>query len=357
MLASRHFLLLPVFVWLCALSASAQDSREWTDKGGKKLTGTFIELTEEENVKIKGSDGKEYVIPLSVFVDEDQQYVKQMGSNESKPAPAPKGDLEDDRLWTDFRGQALTAHYVRMQDGYVVLMRGNKGQPVSFYVLSQKDQDWLRKQLSLRGEANKIISREEMERKNPTVHQELDEYMSKVRAAAGNSTSNPSENSGRPPAYTPPAGDPYVPPSNSSESSANDNDGGSGFQSPGGGQPTSMQPEGGDLAANLPVGEESPEGGSPGGNMGNSGFPSRFSSNPAQDVPAGHCPGCRQELPVGYGPGDHCPRCNFYLEDWVQPGTGAPLVAWYQSSTLWYTVGGAALVLGFLALSAKRFNG
>ncbi|PQO38115.1 hypothetical protein [Blastopirellula marina] len=355
MLASRHFLLVPIFVCLMTAWVFAQESREWTDKGGKKLTGTFVKMSAEDKVSIKGADGGDYIIPLSAFIDADQQYVKQIIANKNKPAPPEvKGKLEDDRLWTNFKGQSMTGHFVRMKDGFVVLMRGNKGQPVSFYLLSQPDQDWLRKQLSLRGESNLILSREEMDKANPTIHQELDDYMSKLAATTGGGNPSATQPSSRPAPYTPPTGDAYVPPSETPYNPPSENNA-SDFQSPGGGQPSGMQPGSNELAANVPVGAENS--GNPSSETGSSGAGNRFRSNPAQDVEPGYCPGCRQELPVGYGPGDHCPRCNFFLEDWVQPGTGAPIVAWYESSTLWYTVGGALLVLGFLALGAKKFNG
>lgn len=348
MLASRHYLLIPTIVCLLTGSALAQQSREWTDKGGKKLTGTFVELItkdSQELVKIQGEDGKPYTIPLNVFSEADQQYVKQTVANKNKPDSTPVEDeLDEDRLWTNFQGRSLTARFANMKDGYVYLIRGNKGQPpISFYLLSQDDQDWLRKQLSLRGEANKILPREVMERTNPTLHKELDEYMSKLAATTGNSSTKPSNT-------PPPAGDPYVPPTESTPTSNNDDPS---FQSPGGGQPTSMQPSESDLAAND---SQPAEGTSPEAAAVTPSFPNRFSNNPAQDIEPGHCPGCRIELPAGYGPGDHCPRCNFFLEEWVQPGNGAPVVAWYQSSTLWYTAGGLLIVLGILAVSAKKFS-
>ncbi|RCS54509.1 hypothetical protein DTL42_05050 [Bremerella cremea] len=351
MLASRHYLLIPTLFCLLTASALAQESREWTDKGGKKLTGTFVELITKDSkelVKIQGDDGKPYSIPLNVFSEADQQYVKQTVAKQNKPdSPPVKDELDEDRLWTNFQGRSLTARFANMKDGYVYLIRGNKGQPpISFYLLSQDDQDWLRKQLALRGEANKILPREVMERVNPTIHKELDEYMSKLAATSGKSDSSPMQPSNP----LPPAGAPYVPPS---ESTPTSNGGDPNFQSPGGGQPAGMQPGENDLAANdgQPMESTSPETGTE-----SPSFPDRFSSNPAQDVEPGHCPGCRLELPTGYGPGDHCPRCNFFLEEWVQPGTGAPLVAWYQSSTLWYTVGGLLIVLGILAVSAKKFS-
>ncbi|PQO42328.1 hypothetical protein [Blastopirellula marina] len=372
MLASRHLLFIPLLVCFMAAWASAQEVRKWTDTNGKTLDGKFVELTADDKVKID-SGGQVYTIPLSAFIAEDQKYARTMSANSGKPdkpaadpfkEPDPKDaqalkELEDTRLWTDYKGTTVTAHFLRMFDGKVALMHGNKSYKLSFHELSPEDQAWLRKRLALKGQANKILPRDEMEKLDPTMaaaHQKLDQYVGKNpvttsnagnRGTMDNGSSRPNPSSSL---YKPPTQDLYTPPSNNSDNSVP-------YSPPSDG--TTMLPDIStagqeeDVAMNT-----TPEGQNPGArpDSGGSNFPNRFSNTPQQNVPPGFCPGCNKELPVGYGPGDHCPRCNFYLESWVQPGNGAPLVPWYQSSTIWYVGGAVILIALFGMFGAKKFG-
>ena len=368
MLASRHFLFIPLLVCLMAAWASAQEVREWTDTNGKTLSGKFVELTADDKVKID-ADGQVYTIPLSAFIAEDQKYARTMSANSGKPdkpmadpfkEPDPRDaqalkELEETRLWTDFKGNTVTAHFLRMFDGKVALMHGKKGFTLSFHALSPEDQAWLRKRLALKGELNKILPQDEMEKLDPTMaaaHQELEKYVGNNRGAttttgnAGNTNNGTSQPNPGSSLYKPPTEDLYTPPADSEPYSPTE-DGNAGLPD------ISTAGQESDVAMNT-----TPEGQNPGArpDSGGSSFPNRFSSDPQQNVQPGYCPGCNQELPVGYGPGDHCPRCNFYLEKWVQPGTGAPLVPWYQSSTLWYVGGAVILIALFGFFGAKKFG-
>ncbi|MBA2117351.1 hypothetical protein [Bremerella alba] len=380
MLASRHFLYVPLLICLFAVGVSAQEAREWTDANGRSLSGKFLELTADNNVRID-SNGEIFVIPLSAFVEADQQYAKQQQANASKPKemPKPRIDKSDDSLfenrdWSDYKDESIRAKFVRMHEGYVILLQGANAQKVSFHILSKKDQDWLRGHLQKRGEEDKIVSPDEMELEDPSVHTEMNQYIARRPSVPGNNQPGNNRPGGsRTPAYVPPGNTPYQPPAENMNS--------------GGGptSPTSSNPEapydpnqGGNnnsAATNTPnnsfgevdpakemVAANSPDSSGTDTNSqaseGDSspGFSNRF-RNKSSGVQPGFCPNCRMELPQGVGPGDHCPRCNVFLEEWVTPGTGPPVEAWYERYPILYIVGGAVVAIGALSLLSKKFYG
>lgn len=382
MLASKNIALVPLFFCLFATFAMGQDTHEWTDVNGKKLRGRFLELTPENNVRIE-TDTDVFVIPLNAFSEEDQKYARmQQGSATKKPAmETPKVDKSDttlfeNREWTDFRDRQVKAKFVRMHEGYVILLQGATGHKISFYVLSDEDQKWLRDHLRKRGEEEQILPRLEMELAAPDVHKELDQYRSYRSSIAGNSNagSNPApgntQNSSRPPAYVPPETPAYEPPS---DMIANQGNGGgttptssvpynpngsrmpestistpeSGFGTDANGEPI--------VAANTPA-NGSFDSNAQSGSSSSPGFGNRFRGN-SNGVQPGHCPNCRKELPQGVGPGDHCPRCKFYLDSSVSPGTGPPVEPWYVRYPVFYIGGGLIVAIGGLSLLSKKFYG
>jgi len=376
MLASRHFLFVPVLLCIFAALAVGQDSREWTDANGRTLKGTFLELTPENNVRID-SGGEIFVIPLSAFVEADQQYAKQQQANANKPQEMdkPKIDKSDETLfenrdWSDYKDESIRAKFVRMHEGYVILLQGANAQKVSFYILSKKDQDWLRDHLQKRGEADQIISREEMELEDANVHREMDQYVARRPSLAGNDPSgNPQPGSSRPPAYVPPSDAPYQPPAENMTAGANppssspsapydpnrENSISENINTPDSGFGEGAADEG-MVAANTPDPEATGASPQTGGNDASPGFSNRF-RNKSNGVQPGFCPNCRMELPQGVGPGDHCPRCNVFLEEWVTPGTGPPVDPWYERYPVIYIVGGTVVAIGALSLLSKKFYG
>lgn len=380
MLASRHFLCVPLLICLFALTASAQEVREWTDASGRTLSGKFLELTSENNVRID-SNGEIFVIPLTAFIEADQQYAKQQQANASKPKPMtkPRIDKSDESLfenrdWSDYKDESIKAKFVRMHEGYAILLQGANAQKVSFYILSKKDQDWLRAHLQKRGEEDQIIPREEMELDDPAVHKELDQYV--VRRSgipSGGQTGAGQTADSRPPAYVPPTTPAYQPPTGMITSGGNpsspttsnpvdafdpNNQGGnnnSANTTPGSGEGASGT---GMVAANTPD-NGGADANSQAGGGSSPGFSSRFrnNNNNSNGVPPGYCPNCRMQLPQGVGPGDHCPRCNVFLEEWVTPGTGPPVEPWYERYPIIYIVGGAIVAIGGLSLISKKFYG
>lgn len=374
MLASRHFLCVPFLICLFAIGVSAQEVREWTDANGRTLSGKFLELTAENNVRIE-SNGEIFVIPLSAFVEGDQQYAKQQQANASKPMtpPKPKVDKSDETLfenrdWSDYKDESIKAKFVRMHEGYVILLQGANAQKVSFYILSKKDQDWLRAHLQKRGEVNQIISRQEMELDDPNVHKEMDQYVARRASLPGNTQQGNNQPGGsRPPAYVPPANPPYQPP-------AENMNAGGGPTSPTSSDPgTPVNPNQGSnnsentntpdngfgegmVAANSANTDGSDANPQTGGGGSSPGFSDRF-RNKSNGVKPGYCPNCRMELPQGVGPGDHCPRCKVFLEEWVTPGTGPPVDPWYVRYPVLYIVGGVIVAIGALSLLSKKFYG
>lgn len=154
-MASRQFfssfVLSSLLLGLTFAAASAAEVRTWTDTSGKTVTGKFIELTENGEVKIE-ANGKTYDIPLTRFSDTDKKYVE----SQNKKNARQYSDLMGYRQWTDSEGTEIKARYVRMHDGEVVLMQGKTGHRVDFYKLSKEDQDYLRGALTARGEAGDI---------------------------------------------------------------------------------------------------------------------------------------------------------------------------------------------------------
>ncbi|MEW4561420.1 hypothetical protein AB1K70_02780 [Bremerella sp. JC770] len=377
MLASRHFLALPLLVCLFATCLSAQEVREWTDTNGRTLSGKFLELTSDDNVRID-SNGEIFVIPISAFVEADQQYAKQQQANASKPMtpPKPKIDKSDETLfenrdWSDYKDESIKAKYVRMHEGYVILLQGANAQKVSFHILSKKDQDWLRGHLQKRGEEDKIVPREEMEQEDPNVHMEMDQYV--ARRPSGASGTIPGVNppgESRPPAYVPP---PYQPPSENMNTGGNPSDPPPSSTSDlfgpnpeGNSNSEGMPPTDGGFGEGITgdgmLAANSPQEGGPsadpqtGGGESSPGFGNRF-RNKSNGVQPGFCPSCRMELPQGVGPGDHCPRCKVFLEEWVSPGTGPPVDPWYVRYNVFYIVGGGFVIVCGLMLLSKKVYG
>lgn len=375
MLASRHFLYIPLLIALFAFTANAQEVRDWTDANGRTLSGKFLELTSDNNVRID-SNGEIFVIPLTAFIESDQQYAKQQQANANKPMPKPKPRIDksddslfDNRDWSDYKDESIRAKFVRMHEGYVILLQGANAQKVSFYILSSKDQDWLRAHLQKRGEEDQIIPREEMEMDDPNVHKELDQYTPRRSSASGSSQPGGSQMAdSRPPAYVPPESVPYQPPAETMNSGGNPPNPSpsapydptqGGNNNPANNNPPSNSegtPGAGMVAANTPSNggnEATPQA----GGDSSPGFSSRFRNNNSNGVQPGYCPNCRMQLPQGVGPGDHCPRCNVFLEEWVTPGTGPPVEPWYERYPILYIVGGAIVAIGGLSLLSKKFYG
>lgn len=396
MLTRRNLPVIPMLICLLGGFCAAEEVREWTDLKGQKMSAKFLMLTPDQKLVLE-SEGKTYFIPLDRFSPEDRQYVKSLQDmpetetesppeKKVEPKPAPKTEnLTESRLWTDFQGRQVKAKFLRMHEGRAILMQGSTPRPVSFYTLSQEDQDWLREQLQKRGEEDQILTREGVEFYHPGIHKAMDEALAlrpqsdpPPRETSGSDTSA-NNTASRPPAYMPPTSEPLSP-STAGGSPQRQAQGESTeqqaqrrplFLPPEEGQPSPGPGEFGDTAPTATTVPTNPEVSSaeniasstadvtsaqPGVDASSPGFRSRFDRR-VSDVQPGYCPNCRKELPQGIGPGDHCPRCRFFLDESVSPGTGSPVEPWYKQYNLAMIGGIAVVAIGALTLLSKKFQG
>lgn len=144
---------------LLTCCATAAEVRTWTDASGKTLSGSLEEVTSDGKVVIK-SGGQTFTIPIERFSAEDKAYISsnkdQSGGKETPPGRRRKSDLFDYRQWKDDEDNEIKAKFVRMFEGQVVLLQGQKAHKVSFYDLSDEDQAYLRGELEQRGEDSQI---------------------------------------------------------------------------------------------------------------------------------------------------------------------------------------------------------
>ena len=59
------------------------------------------------------------------------------------------------RTWTDNKGRQIIGEFVRLHDGYVVLVRGSRVVTVPLMTLSEEDQDYIRQRLAKEGDVSK----------------------------------------------------------------------------------------------------------------------------------------------------------------------------------------------------------
>lgn len=79
----KRFLVLTAVVLFAVLFVGMVQGRTWTDAKGKKVTADFVKLLQEDEpkVKLKTPTGKIIVVPVRNLSKEDQDYIKQLGSN------------------------------------------------------------------------------------------------------------------------------------------------------------------------------------------------------------------------------------------------------------------------------------
>ena len=140
-----------VALMIVALSFSpllAAEVRTWTDLKGEQLTGTLTEITQDGKVKII-SAGNTYTIEIEKFCDADQKYIQSQKKADTSLRPGPnRSDLKKYRTWTSASDETIKAKFVRVNEGKVVLLQGNKAHQVSLSELSQEDQQFLRATLT-----------------------------------------------------------------------------------------------------------------------------------------------------------------------------------------------------------------
>ena len=160
---------------------AADKVRTWTDVQGRTMQAEFVREVDGDVSFLK--DGKLIILPLERLSEADQKLIRELEASkvvpaDEKPAGAlpafvdptvrpekalgdlgtngSKGDSAETRVWTDIRGNKFTGKFVRVHEGFVVLLRGERTMTLAFYTLSAADQGYVRELLTARGESNLI---------------------------------------------------------------------------------------------------------------------------------------------------------------------------------------------------------
>lgn len=145
---SRAWAVALIFVAFSFSPLVAAEVRTWTDAKGEQLTGALIEVTQDGKATII-SKGQKFTIPIEQFSEADQKYIQTQRKANSNLAPGPnRSDLKKYRTWTSASDETIKAKFVRINEGRVVLLQGNKAHQVTLAELSQEDQEFLRATLT-----------------------------------------------------------------------------------------------------------------------------------------------------------------------------------------------------------------
>ncbi len=295
--------------WLAAcvlVFAFPAFARTWNDTDGHSVEGEFVRVVKGK-VVIDVS-GRMIQVPFGHLINDDQDYVREQlqakglggqlpakkktaesdsaadaGSNGKEAAAANEPKAGPERKWTDISGRSIQARFIGMEDAKVVLKFKGKRTTFPFDKFSLADQQYVRTEMTGRGEGNKVPA---------AVAQPAPQF------AQTQPTAPPPY---QPPAYKPP---PFQPPA---------------YQLPGN-QPPANQPP-----AYQPPPYQPPQRVAPS-------FPAPVQSPPAmptaepsmtpsfpnnqpvyQQVMVKKCSKCGATLPNNVTAGDRCPSCGTYL--------------------------------------------
>jgi hypothetical protein len=178
----RPLVWIAVCLSLCLPGQAAEKLRTWTDVQGHTMRAEFVREVDGDATFIK--DGKLLTIPLDRLIEADRQVIHGLEADkkvevEAVPAGAPanippaaavpaspadggaaaaaaslskKEAAIAVRVWTDTQGNRVTAKFVRLVGGEVVLLRGARTLTLPFDSLSAVDQAYIREVLTARGE-------------------------------------------------------------------------------------------------------------------------------------------------------------------------------------------------------------
>lgn len=164
------------------------DARVWVDSEGRTVDAEFVKFEGDVVYLRRNDSGKEIQVPYAKFSDADQQEIDALkeraapkpekpavedmpdDSTASDSAAKPSGgavldaakeaearrQLNRNRKWSDEEGNQILAKFVRIYEGNVILLQGNKGHNVDFYKLSADDQSFLRTQMEALGQGNDV---------------------------------------------------------------------------------------------------------------------------------------------------------------------------------------------------------
>lgn len=151
------------------VGASLATARTWTDTKGRTIEATFVRLHEGNVIMLKGT--KPVSVALSELSPEDQEYIRHQAAAkpkekdakedpvkplEEKPSPRKGRSNADapERTWTDIRGNRMQAKFGGVSGDSVILLVKGKTRIFPLSGFSQADQDYIRKELAERGQAN-----------------------------------------------------------------------------------------------------------------------------------------------------------------------------------------------------------
>ena len=147
---------LGIFV-LLTLTASPCLARTWTDKAGHEVEGNFVRINQGQ-VTIQA--GRRMLqVPIAGLSDKDIAYLRK------KVPKSKQGDLPAEvgvRTWTDIKGRAVEATFVRIDDNdgdpKVVLRRSKDQKEISVTVasLSPEDQAFLERESTPENTGHKL---------------------------------------------------------------------------------------------------------------------------------------------------------------------------------------------------------
>ena len=135
-----------IFVLVFTAAASG---RTWTDKQGKTINAKFVRLVKED-VVLKG--GKVFRVPFSQLSVQDQGYVAEQLDKQRKGHLLPPVDKS--RMWKDMQGKTISAKFVRIKEGNVVLWKTGGVQAFPFLDFSPKDRKYVRQLAKARQQEN-----------------------------------------------------------------------------------------------------------------------------------------------------------------------------------------------------------
>lgn len=141
---------------------SAAEPQKWTNASGRTMLAEFLRLDGDTVVFRK--DGKEVEVPLKQLAAGDRQraiLLQVTAETSSKKADetfdpfdgpvVKKEKLTDLRVWSDRDSNKIKARFVRVTGSEVILKRGTRIEKIEFGMLSQSDQDYIRRMLREEG--------------------------------------------------------------------------------------------------------------------------------------------------------------------------------------------------------------
>ena len=104
--------LIPIicFFWLFNISLAEETFRTWTSSDGRKLEAKFIEMV-GNSVKIKNTQGREFILPLTKLSQADQEYAKLVSQKALFNLPKPFDERDNGGIIiTSVKGKVRVIH-------------------------------------------------------------------------------------------------------------------------------------------------------------------------------------------------------------------------------------------------------